>query len=67
MKSFPTQEANPMQTLTPRAEQIYAELKLVDRMRPGRTPWQTLRRRAVELAAAEALTEADRVTRKAAV
>lgn len=36
-----------------RTEQIYTELKLADRMTPGRTPWQTLRKRAEELALTE--------------
>jgi hypothetical protein len=56
-----TQEASTMTATQTRTEQIYAELKLIDRMTPGRTPWQTLLRRAEELAAAETLTDADRV------
>jgi hypothetical protein len=35
------------------ADQIYEDLKLADRMTPGRTPWQTLRRRADEIYAAK--------------
>jgi hypothetical protein len=46
-----------MTTKTARAEQIYTELKLMDRMTPGRTPWQTLRKRAEELASAEAILD----------
>lgn len=34
-------------------EAIYADLKLADRMTPGRTPWQTLRKRAEDIAARE--------------
>ena len=34
------------------ADEIYEELKLLDRITPGRTPWQTLRRRADEQARA---------------
>lgn len=33
-------------TLALEVERIYDELKFADRMTPGRTPWQTLRRRA---------------------
>jgi hypothetical protein len=60
METATTPEAN-MTSIANRTEQIYIELKLVDRMTPGRTPWQTLKARAEELAAAEMLTEADRV------
>ena len=44
-----------MTTLANRTEQIYTELKFMDRMTPGRTPWQTLRKQAEELAAKELL------------
>lgn len=40
-----------------RIEKIYAELKLADRMTPGRTPWQTLRKRAEEIANEEGTRE----------
>lgn len=42
---------NATQTL---ADKIYADLKLADRMTPGRTPWQTLRKRAEAIAAEQA-------------
>ena len=48
-------------TIKTRTEEIYAELKLIDRITPGRTPWQTLLRRAEELAAAELLTDEDKI------
>jgi hypothetical protein len=48
-------------TLAQRTEQIYASMKFADRMTPGRTPWQKLRKRAEAAAAAELLTDADRV------
>lgn len=38
-------------------EVTYDHLKMIDRVRPGRTPWQTLRRRAI-LVAASTLGEA---------
>lgn len=50
-----------MTTTQSRTEQIYTELKLVDRMTPGRTPWQTLKARAERFAMEETLTDADRV------
>jgi hypothetical protein len=60
METTTTPEAN-MTSIATRMEQIYTELKLVDRMTPGRTPWQTLKARAERLAANEMLTDADRV------
>ena len=42
-----------MTALQTSIENIYADLKLADRMTPGRTPWQTLRKRAEEIALAE--------------
>lgn len=36
-----------------RIEEIYRDLKLADRMTPGRTPWQTLRKRAEQIALTE--------------
>jgi hypothetical protein len=47
-------KTNGRNTMTDRIESIYTDLKFADRMTPGRTPWQTLRKRAAELAAAEA-------------
>jgi hypothetical protein len=44
-----SQEATTMKTV----ETIYADLKLADRMMPGRTPWQTLRKRAEAIAASD--------------
>jgi hypothetical protein len=39
-------------------EAIYADLKLSDRLTPGRTPWQTLRKRAEDIATYEHCQEA---------
>jgi hypothetical protein len=59
METTTNPEAN--MTLAERIDYHYTALKMIDRATPGRTPWQTLRKRAEEIAGSENLTEADRV------
>jgi hypothetical protein len=51
--NFNATQGDDMNTIQTRTEQIYFDLKIADRMTPGRTPWQTLRKRAEEIAARE--------------
>ena len=44
-----------------RVEYHYTALKLKDRATPGRTPWQTLRAHAEQIAAEEFLGEGSKV------
>ena len=48
-------------TFAERIDYHYTALRLRDLATPGRTPWQRLRKQAEEIAAAEMLTDADRV------
>lgn len=48
-----TTEQEDKMTKEARIESIYTDLKFADRMTPGRTPWQTLRKRAEDIANSE--------------
>ena len=50
-----TEELAAAEARRERIEDIYVDLKLRDRLTPGRTPWQTLRKQA------EAIVERERI------